>query len=531
MTQENIKKQRIIDFVIVSVLFVLSILLRASNYIGLSVHPDELTYSFYSFSILAHNWCWPTEFMLGHPPLVPYLLAILTYLFGGSLEVLRIVPIFFSSMTVVVIYFLGKELFNRKVGVLSAILLCFCSYHILYGKTLMLESTIIFFIFLSLYFFWKAYNEEKLRYAIAAGIFLGLATDTKYVSLLMYPVIILFVLWTKKRWKFMFGLKELMEKRVLTMFSVSFLVFLPVLLDLYIHRVGPFFYLLFSKFGGGGYAGGSYAGYKSFSFMDLIIHGFNNYIDMMIDANNPVTASISWLPAYRLAASFLLISTLLYFLYLTFKGKNNASLLFIFFIMFNIFVALYKLRFQYYLLWAFPAFLIMLSSMSFDFVEKIKIRLKSNSTSSADIFRILFLLFLCIFIFSSIFISIVSPHNESVFVGYESQIIKIKANIQPGDSITTDKTMIPLVYYYLAKYDFDAEQRNIRIFPLYKIVFRHRIKRGVDLEMLDIVKPRFIITPIYYHSAYADKHDEIIIRENYNLISNEDGVLLYERKT
>jgi 4-amino-4-deoxy-L-arabinose transferase-like glycosyltransferase len=521
-------RQRVGGFIIVSVLFAFSILLRVLNYAELPAYPDEISYTFYTFSILAHNWHWPPEFMLGHPPLMPYLLAILTHLFGGSLEVLRTVSTLFSSMTVVVVYFLGKELFNRKVGVLSAILLCFCSYHILYGKILMLESAIIFFIFLSLYFFWKAQNDGKLGYAIAAGIFLGLANDTKYISLLMYPVIILFVLWTKRRWEFMSGLKELMEKRVLTTFFVSFLVFLPVLIALHVHGKGPISYLLFSKFKA---SGETFAGYKSFSFVDLIIRGFNNYVGMMIDAENPVTASISWHPAYRLAASFLLVSVISYFLYLTFKGKNNASLLFIFFIVFNVFVVLYKQKFQYYLLWAFPAFLIMLSSMSIDFVEKIKNKLKSNSTSSADFFRVLFLLFSCIFIFSSVIIGLASPHNESVFVGYESQIIKIKENIQPGDSITTDVNMIHLVNYYLDKYDFDAERCNNRIFPLYKMIFRHRIKRGVDLEMLDIVKPRFILTSAYYHSAYADKYEEMIIRKNYNLISNEDGVLLYERKT
>lgn len=520
-------RERVCDFIIVSVLFVFSILLRVHNYTELSAYPDELHYSFYSFSILAHNGSWPLVFMLSQPPLVPYLLAMVTYLFGGSLEVLRTVSILFSSMTVVVVYFLGKELFNRKVGVLSAILLCFCSYHILYGKILMLESTIIFFIFLSLYFFWKAQNEGKLRYAIAAGIFLGLANDTKYIGLLLYPVIILFVLWTKRRWEFIFGLKELMEKRVLTTLFVSFLVFLPVLIALHVQGKGPISYLLFSKFKVGG---GGFAGYKSFSFVDLIIRGFNNYVGMMINAENPVTASISWLPAYQLAASFLLVSVIFYFLYHTFKGRNNASLLFVFFIVFNVFVALYKQKFQYYLLWAFPAFLIMLSCMSIDFVEKVRNKLKSKSISSADFFRILFLLFSCLFIFSSVIIGLVPPHNESLFVGYESQIIKIKANIQPGDSITTDENMIPLVNYYLDKYDFDAERRNIRIFPLYKMVFWHRIKRGVDLELLEIVKPRFIITSTYYHSAYADRYEELTIRKNYNLISNEGGILLYERK-
>ena len=110
-------------------------------------------------------------------------------------------------------------------------------------------------------------------------------------------------------------------------------------------------------------------------------------------------------------------------------------------------------------------------------------------------------------------------------------MMKIKSNIQPGESITTDSTMIPLIYYYLDKNCFDVEQCNILILPLYKkTVFRQRIRRNVDLEMLDIVKPRYIITSIYYHSAYADRSDEIKIRENYNLISNEDNVLLYERK-
>ena len=140
---ENMKTlsgNRFYDFFIISVLFIISTIIRMYNYADMSVYPDELYYSSYAYSIIIHNFAWPPEYMVCQPPLFPYILATCTYFFEGGLDVFRVVPIFFGSLTVCVIYFLGKSLYNRRVGILAAILLCFCSFYILFSRIVMLEA-------------------------------------------------------------------------------------------------------------------------------------------------------------------------------------------------------------------------------------------------------------------------------------------------------------------------------------------------------------------------------------------------------
>lgn len=517
------------DFFIVSVLFIISMLLRVHKYEVLSVMPDEIAYSAYTYSILSHCWSWPPEFMGAQPPLFPYMLAIITYLFEGGLDMFRPVSILFGSLSVCVIYFLGKSLYNRSVGMLSAILLCFCSYHILYSRIVMLEALSIFLIYASMYYFWKSYNkEDDIKYAIASGVFLGLACDTKYNALLLYVSFILFILWIKRKGWFL-GWKDLLRRKYFVLFFTSILIFLPVLIDQCINGVVPFAWQLFGRFQT------RVASYKTageFGILPLLQHGFENYIDMIIDGHSVATLSLSWLPAFYVAAALIFTITLLHFLFLLLKSQPGGSFLMITFIVFNAFLALFGTRFQYYLLWGLPAFFIMISYLIVHFIESFRLQIAGReSTSSLKTpAEILVLALVSIFIFSYIVVGTIAPSvNEGFQAGYEKQVINIKDKIQPGECIATDLDAI--ITHYLDEYDIKTDEHNIFILPLFKSEKRlYYTSIEVNIELLDRVKPRFIITSVYYFSAYTTVRVNKEIREDYNLFSNENGVLLYERK-
>lgn len=519
------------DFFIVSVLFIISMLLRIHKYEVLSVMPDELTYSSYAYSILSHNWAWPPEFMGANPPLLPYILAVATYLFEGGLGVFRMISIFFGSLSVCVIYFLGKSLYNRRVGILAAILLCFCSYHILYSRTVMLEAIWMFLAYLSMYYFWKSYNTENdIKYALLSGVFLGLALDTKFNALLLYISFALFILWTKKR-GWLLGWKYLIEKKYLLLVFVSLLVFLPVFIDLCIHGANPFYWQLVGRYQT------QSPGYKTvseFGIPKLLQRGFDNYVEVIMDGSSIATQSISWLPAFSLAASFLLLTTILYFLYLSLKSEPQPSgcFLMITFFVFNAFIAFFATRFQYYLLWGVPVFFIMLSYLIVDFIESIRLRIanKESALSLKAPARIFVLALAFIFIFSYIVVGTMAPSvNEASQAGYEVQVLNIKDKIQPGECVAIDPHR--MVIYYFKKYDIKSDEHNIFILPLFKHEKRlYYTSIHVNIELLDRAKPRFIIVADYFFSSYATVRANKEIRQNYNLISNEDGVLLYERE-
>ena len=503
---------------IVFILFIISFALRLYRYGNQTVQPDEIFYSSWAFAILSQNWEWGINFMLGQPPLFPYLLAVITFLFGGDMNVLRVVPIIFGSLSVFPMYYLGKTLFDRRVGLLSAILLCFCSFHILYSRTLMLEAPVIFFILTSMYFFWKSYNDNRIIYACLAGIFLGLACDTKYIGFGLYPAYILYLLWINKKWKC------LLDKRALIIFTTSFFVFLPVLINLYQKGINPFYWQLFERFEV------QYIGYKSFGFIELLIRGFNNYTDLMIDGHSVATTSLPWFPAVWLAAAFIFPLTILYSFYHLLKGKSSMSFIMISYLVFNCFVAIYKLRFQYYLLWALPTFFIMFSCMSINFLDYFRFNY-TKKFSFPDFTKVLVLILACIFVFSNILTGVMAPAvNKPYNIGFEELMEKLEIQLQPGDIIAVSRP--DMVNYYVNKYGFNEKELNIYVFSLYMYGQKqHVVDIKVNMKLLDKTKPRYMITSVPYYLSYVSINDREMIQRDYNLVSNLNGYLLFERKS
>jgi len=54
------------------------------------------------------------------PPGLPFFLAAIYYVFGYNPQIACIFQAFFSSFTCIVIYYIGKTVLNKKIGVISA---------------------------------------------------------------------------------------------------------------------------------------------------------------------------------------------------------------------------------------------------------------------------------------------------------------------------------------------------------------------------------------------------------------------------
>jgi 4-amino-4-deoxy-L-arabinose transferase-like glycosyltransferase len=503
-----------IDFLIAFILSMIALVLRVINYTDTSVYPDEINFfSPYAYSILTNSWSWITEsrFMI-QPPLFSYILAVVGYLFNGELNTFRIVSIIFGSLSIGVTYFLGKLLFNRGVGILSALLLCFNSYHILYSKLALLEATVIFFILVSIYYFVKAYNSgNNNKYAYICGIFLGLANITKFNGIFLYPLFIFFILWDKK------SIKALIEKKFLIINIVSALIQLPIWIGLYEAGVNPYYYHLYGK---AATANRTFSYFQtSLGIPDLLSKGFNSYLNTVMGVYKSSTAALSlpWYSIFSIFSAILLIITILYYLHAVIKKKQSETLIFFYFIIFNIYPVFSKTKFDYYLLWSLPGFYIMLSSMSFKLFDDFKSQRK-NVFSSLNFVRLLNLICLSIFVFSIILVGSISPFVDKGEVsGYEENILYIKNIANPGDAIATS-------FYRGTAYYLDKNNMNLDIFSLYYI-------KGVDLKMLNEVKPRFILVlDDYYYSFLTNDYAKIWINKNYKLISKKEKTLLFERE-
>jgi phosphatidylinositol glycan class B len=107
----------------------------------------------------------------------------------------------FSIVSVIVSYFFGKEIFNKRIGLLSAFLVGFWWFFPFWASRTMTDSISTDLILLSIFLAYKALKNEttsKKRFllALSSGIFTGLSFMIRFPTALMGIPIIL-VLWAK----------------------------------------------------------------------------------------------------------------------------------------------------------------------------------------------------------------------------------------------------------------------------------------------------------------------------------------------
>lgn len=129
------------------------------------------------------------------PPLYPALVAGVYQLFGlENYQAVRLLQAILSLGTVVLVYRLGRELFEPRVALWAAGLCCF--YPSLLGFNNLLLTEVLFTLLLcaACYAVVLHLKRGTLLTALAAGALIGLAALTRSVVWLLPPVLILFLL-------------------------------------------------------------------------------------------------------------------------------------------------------------------------------------------------------------------------------------------------------------------------------------------------------------------------------------------------
>lgn len=135
-----------------------------------------------------------------HPP--GYLLYValgkaVNYIFNDPNTSMIILSIIFSALSVILVYFMAKEIFSRKIGIISALLLIFNPLIWFYGE---IASIYIFEAFFSILIAYSSYKllkgNEKFIYisAFVLGLAGGFRTD---IIEFMFPLWI-FCIWSAR---------------------------------------------------------------------------------------------------------------------------------------------------------------------------------------------------------------------------------------------------------------------------------------------------------------------------------------------
>ncbi len=173
---------------------------------------DEQTYSQWAYHMVkSGDYLTPYAFgglavWIGKPPFYMWLMSLSYQAFGVSNDATRLWSPIFAALTLVVVYFLGKRLYNRIVGFTSAMVLATFTTFFLFARHAMTDVAFVFFILASIYFFMLSEQTQKIsRYTVLSGLFFGLALLTKQVEALLIPLTVFtYLVVTRRSISFLF---------------------------------------------------------------------------------------------------------------------------------------------------------------------------------------------------------------------------------------------------------------------------------------------------------------------------------------
>ncbi len=315
---------------------------------------DEQTYSQWAFHMIKTGdymtpWAFgDLSFWIAKPPLNMWLMALSYQAFGVSNITSRLPSAIFGSLSLVLVFYLGKKLYNSSVGFLSAIILGTFTTYYAFATHAMTDVPFVFFIIASIYFFIVSQKTEKPnRYTVLSGLFFGFALMTKQLEALILPLIMFtYLLATKRSIRFFF------TKQFTLFWGVGLLLFSPWLIDMGI-SFGPQFWHYYFFYS---------AVTRTISPIEGHAESYLFYFNYL--ANKEMWWSIL-LPFGIGLCGFKAI----------FKHSKADSLIILWLSLVLLVFTLAQTKLYWYILPAFPAFAIAISSFLSQLTEKIKSRI------------------------------------------------------------------------------------------------------------------------------------------------------------
>ena len=129
------------------------------------------------------------------PPLYPAFVAGVYAVFGiGNFQAVRMVQAAVSLVNVVLLYYLGSEVYNRRIGTWAAAAFCFYPSMLGQNKLLLTETLFTFWLTLACLVIVRFFRRDQVWYLALAGVLIGLGALTRSVLWLLPPVLAVLVL-------------------------------------------------------------------------------------------------------------------------------------------------------------------------------------------------------------------------------------------------------------------------------------------------------------------------------------------------
>jgi len=274
-----------------------------------------------------------------------WLMSLAYQIFGVNNFASRFWSPVFGALSLVLVLYLVKKLYNSFVGILSALVLGTFTTFYVFARHAMTDVTFVFFILASIYFLLlNEKGEGSKRYAALAGLFLGLAFLTKQLQALLIPLTIFSYFIVTRR-----GIKFFFTKRFALFWQVGLLVVSPWLIYMVL-RFGPDFWNSHFIFSGITRAVSPIEGHSE---------GYLYYFDYLVNGEN-----LLWVVLLPFAAGLCVFNAVA-------KRSREDTLVFAWMVIVLAFFTFAQTKLFWYILPAFPAFAIAISSLLFQLLKRI----------------------------------------------------------------------------------------------------------------------------------------------------------------
>lgn len=178
-------------FSFIGIIFVIRCVFLLSSNIALV--GDESYYWDWSRQL---DWCYFSK-----PPMVAWLIAGVTYLFGDFATVIRLPAVITSTLFIWFYYQTAKEFYGLRVAALSTLLILATPENVLSNLFMTIDPPLDCFWMMSLYFLRKAIFDKQNLAWIWAGCAAGGAILSKQVAILLPIMLLVFLVIDKSRHK------------------------------------------------------------------------------------------------------------------------------------------------------------------------------------------------------------------------------------------------------------------------------------------------------------------------------------------
>ncbi len=168
------------------------LILRLYRLGDVSIWLDEGLTSGYSSHSIYDIWviCSTTS---PNPPLFYWLEHFMLRL-GHNEVILRLISVVVGTLTIPFFYYAGKQFYNEDIGIISAALLTFSSFHIFYSQEARSYVLLLFFLTLAFIWYLKALQTNDLKTWLIFGVFSALAFWAHFFAIIPVGTFFLYAL-------------------------------------------------------------------------------------------------------------------------------------------------------------------------------------------------------------------------------------------------------------------------------------------------------------------------------------------------